>query len=179
MLISWEDLRGDNRLVFLSSHSHLTLKCYILDQGGEIGSFSNTQWLRIAALMQNLWGVILKKNKLESHSNTRVFVRPDLDLLLNFLAAGFDVRLEVKVHHPGVEDEVHGREERFGERRAAIANDVATGKWKEKVSVVTGFALVFTEWIWTEMSQPVFISYNLVRSPHDSSAPCSDPPESL
>lgn len=58
---------------------------------------------------------------LRCHSNVHVFVRPDSDVLLNFLAAGFGVCLEVKVHHPGMEDEVHGGEERLGERRAATA----------------------------------------------------------
>lgn len=61
---------------------------------------------------------------LRCHSNVHVSVRPHSDVLLNFLAAGFGVRLEVKVHHPGMEDEVHGREERLGERRAAAATDL-------------------------------------------------------
>lgn len=47
-----------------------------------------------------------------------VFVCPVSDVLFNFLAAGFGVRMEVKVHHPGVENEAHGGEERLGERCA-------------------------------------------------------------
>lgn len=48
----------------------------------------------------------------------RVFVCPVSDVLFDFLAAGFGVRMEVKVHHPGVENEAHGGEERLGERCA-------------------------------------------------------------
>lgn len=71
-----------------------------------------------------------------------MFVRPDIDVLFNFLAAGSGVRLEVKVHNPGVEDEAHGREGRFGERGAAIANENKTVLMEPELIV---FPLVFTE----------------------------------
>lgn len=58
-----------------------------------------------------------------------MFVCPDIGLLFNFLAAGFGVRLEVKVHDPGVEDEVRGRQEQLGER----AHDLLREKVSEKV----------------------------------------------
>lgn len=95
----------------------MALQCYILDHWSGIGSGFTAQWLK------NRCPDAKSESVLRS-TTCPVFVRPDSDILFNFLAAGFGVRLEVKVHNPGVEDEVHGREERFGERCAATANDL-------------------------------------------------------
>lgn len=98
-----------------------------------------------------------------------------LDVLFNFLAAGVGVRMEVKVHNPGVENEAHGREERLGEQCAAFGNDFGGEVKKTPVRTKSVYSWIYrvdldgkpstcwyTSWPGTPPTPPLTPNYSYV-----------------